>query len=382
MIIYILLFSCCILLTVFIKQNPVRIDTKYSIEKNFNFRNIIILLLIFLILEVFAGIRYEVGTDYWTYSNLHIPEVLSGINFRVEPLYRLVIKLGINFPIGDEMYQGIFILTHLLILIPIFISIYKVSKNYMWSIIILLLSGYFNLSLSMMRQAIALSVVLLSLNFIKKRKIIPFIICIIIGFYFHKSAILFLPVYFVYGKRFNPNVALFLISIVAILQQFFRPLLLTIAETLGLYSRYFYTNRYGQGSDGKYFFILGIFFFLVYWIFDSRKKIYPLSKEEEKEWNFFGMISTLLFLVTCLFPIIPTAYRIFYSIFIFEIIVFPNILMLPFIRKYSTLIKFASLLVMLIFFYIVYVKFQSMDTVPYRTIFNKINLKDYIFNVN
>lgn len=94
------------------------------------------------------------------------------------------------------------------------------------------------------------------------------------------------------------------------------------------------------------------------------------------------MISTILFFITCLFPIIPSAYRVFYSVFIFEIIEFPNILNLSFTKKYSTIIKISSVIVMLAFFYIVYVRFQSMDTIPYRTIFNKTNLKDYRFKVN
>ena len=382
MIIYIFLFSFCIFLSLFIRQRQAEPGIVVSNVRKDRIRNLSLLTIIFFTLETFAGLRYQVGTDYWTYSNLHIPEVLAGITHRVEPLYRAVILLGIKFPIGGEQYQGIFILTHLLILIPIFITIYKMSEDYKWSIIVLLFSGYFNLSLSMMRQSIALSMALLSLNFIKNRKFVLFLICILIGFCFHKSVVFFLPFYFLYNKRINPNMSLLIIGILTILQRFFQPFLLKVVSTIGLYEHYFYTNRYGHGSDATYFFVFGTFFYAVYWLFDKRKKKFVVSLDEEKEWDFFGMISTILFFITCLFPIIPSAYRVFYSVFIFEIIEFPNILNLSFTKKYSTIIKISSIFVMLAFFYIVYVRFQSMDTIPYRTIFNKTNLRDYRFKVN
>jgi hypothetical protein len=63
--------------------------------------------------------------------------------------------------------------------------------------------GSLTFSMNGMRQALAMSICLLSYEFVKKRKLIPFLITVLIAVLFHKTAIVFLPVYFLYKIKFN-----------------------------------------------------------------------------------------------------------------------------------------------------------------------------------
>ena len=53
------------------------------------------------------------------------------------------------------------------------------------------------------RQCLAMSICLLSYKFIKERKLIPFLIMLLLAFLFHKSAILFLAAYLIYNRKIN-----------------------------------------------------------------------------------------------------------------------------------------------------------------------------------
>lgn len=51
------------------------------------------------------------------------------------------------------------------------------------------------------RQCLAMSICLFSYVFIRKRKIIPFILLLVLAYFFHKSSILFLVTYFIYNRK-------------------------------------------------------------------------------------------------------------------------------------------------------------------------------------
>lgn len=54
-----------------------------------------------------------------------------------------------------------------------------------------------------MRQACAMSICLLSVEFCKKRKFIPFLLLIVIAYQFHMTSFVFVVVYFIYGLKIN-----------------------------------------------------------------------------------------------------------------------------------------------------------------------------------
>lgn len=56
-----------------------------------------------------------------------------------------------------------------------------------------------------LRQCLAMSICLFSFEFVKKRKFIPFVLIVVLASLLHRTAIIFLVVYFAYGLRFSPE---------------------------------------------------------------------------------------------------------------------------------------------------------------------------------
>ncbi|MGX7328547.1 EpsG family protein [Enterococcus bulliens] len=153
----------------------------------------------FLLLWILAGARVNTGVDYTTYSLQQIPATLGGDYSVVEPLSTVVFIVG-NYIWG---YQGIFILIHFLILFFIFKSIYQNSPLLAFSVYLLFISGFYNHSLNLMRQSIAIAIFLYALKFIFTSNFWKYFLCILIAFLFHKTAVLFIPIYFLRQFRLD-----------------------------------------------------------------------------------------------------------------------------------------------------------------------------------
>jgi hypothetical protein len=80
--------------------------------------------------------------------------------------------------------------------------------------------GYMQFNTMFVRQGIAVSLFFLSLKYIVNKNLIKYLIINLIGFFFHASIIVVLPLYFFVYKRFS-NIALIFIIFTSILLSFF-----------------------------------------------------------------------------------------------------------------------------------------------------------------
>lgn len=100
-------------------------------------------------------------------------------------------------------YQFLLIITSLIIIISICYFILKNSKNCQLSLMIFIAFGLFMFSMNGMRQVLAMSICLFAYNFAKDKKIIPFVLVVLLALLFHKSSVLFLIVYFLPNIKYN-----------------------------------------------------------------------------------------------------------------------------------------------------------------------------------
>jgi len=115
-------------------------------------------------------------------------------NNSLEPFF--VIIFSFLKTIGLSYLSSIFILSFLSIML-IYRSMKVISINITLSLVVYLFLYIFSLQLGQIRQAIAFSFILFSLIYVKEGCLIRFLICVLIGFLFHYSAIIFFPVYFI-----------------------------------------------------------------------------------------------------------------------------------------------------------------------------------------
>ncbi len=174
-------------------------------------RHLIFALIAIVMLSMVAAVRYEVGTDYVAYANAY--NALSGIT---------PADFFNNF--GDKYEIGIYIIAQIAGLssysIPLFFGIFsfitvlffflaarKYELPYPWLLMALYLLIMFPSSLNAVRQLAAISIFFYATTFIFEKKIIKYIVLVLIASIFHKSAALLLPVYFI-GKCFTKGTAI------------------------------------------------------------------------------------------------------------------------------------------------------------------------------
>lgn len=103
--------------------------------------------------------------------------------------------------------------------VNIFCALYFIkhnSPNTAVSVIAFACLGSLTFSMNGMRQALAMSICLLSFEFVKKRKIVWFLLTVLLAILFHKTAVVFVIVYFIYGMKWNfKNISLITVAFAA-----------------------------------------------------------------------------------------------------------------------------------------------------------------------
>lgn len=107
----------------------------------------------------------------------------------------LVLNILLRY-ITDDFIIVKFVLA-LLLVIVLSISIYKYSKITWLSVFLFICILFYNTTY-ILRQSFALAVILFSFRYILKQDFLKYIVCIIIAFLFHKSALICIPLYFLY----------------------------------------------------------------------------------------------------------------------------------------------------------------------------------------
>lgn len=152
----------------------------------------------FVILFIFAALRYDYGNDFTPYRIIFENAHRGYNSAAVEPLYYEINKL---FP----SYQLLLAFLSFLYLLVVYKMIKRnVEENQAWlAMFIFVFNPYlFLLSLSTLRQTLVLCFFLIALSVKKESNIFKAIIYLaIIGVavFIHQTAILLLPIYFVYN---------------------------------------------------------------------------------------------------------------------------------------------------------------------------------------
>lgn len=160
-------------------------------------KNLIFIIIAFTQLGIISVLRYHIGFDYNMYA--------VGFNFMNEDGFGVMQYkdweigfvflsklLGIFLP-NFIWYIGFFVIAAL---VPTAIFIYKNSDMPWVSTVLYVNMFLFFMTMNFLRQAVALSIVMLSWHFMKRNKFIPFVITVIIASLFHQTALIMFIVYF------------------------------------------------------------------------------------------------------------------------------------------------------------------------------------------
>lgn len=122
-------------------------------------------------------------------------------NTRMEFGYLVFVKLLTCVTDSPLVYQIIYTLIYFS---AIFVFCNQQERSPFFFLFLFCALGLFTFMFTGVRQCIAMSICLFSYPFIRKKKIIPFVFLVILAAFFHRSAILFVVAYFIYGRKINP----------------------------------------------------------------------------------------------------------------------------------------------------------------------------------
>lgn len=122
---------------------------------------------------------------------------IFGVFRKGDPFYAIFNAI-ISFFSSDF---GFFLLIYnVILLISHYIIFNKYSTSVSVSVLVFLAITY-NQSIFVIRQYLAISFLFFSIPFIINRKIVPFLFLCALAFFTHSSALLFVPLYFIYGVK-------------------------------------------------------------------------------------------------------------------------------------------------------------------------------------
>lgn len=217
MIIYILVYILLFIFCLFDRDNVSK-QTKNKI-----------LYILILVLTLFRGLRWEVGTDWDQYLDVFNSVDLSnfstyirkGTGEKMELIYSFLNAIVKSF--GGN-YTGFLIITNFFCLF----SYYKISIKYSKYPIIAFTSILCSMNFFPVRQDLAIAVLLYGYKYILDRKFVKFSIVVLIAQMIHNSSFVFILLYFIYDMKISTKKMLILFISCSILNKIIGPLLIKI----------------------------------------------------------------------------------------------------------------------------------------------------------
>ncbi len=281
------------------------------------------LVLSFLVLFSLIALRDEtVGTDYRTYIDAYNKIADGTLNERESSW------LGIGFQWTSKLFSLVFGNNYVIYfatlgfftLFLFYKAFWENSKMPAFSLFVLISFCLYYQMFNQFRQMFAIAMGLYAIKYIKDRKIIPYIICILIATSFHTSAIILLPFYFIANLKLGKNLFI-AYGVLAVVAFFSFDILKAVLQNT-YYGQIYFGSNYDIG--GKTSSIFNLVFRLG--LLGACLVFYPkMIKADEKNKILYHMaiICTILQIITVrsyIFGRLTTYFFIFYCLLIPEII--------------------------------------------------------------
>ena len=315
-----------------------------------------------------TALRYKVGTDYTFYSENQIPIIL-GLKkpdywqvIDYEPGFEALVKFCATI-LHDETW--FFPITAIIFMLLVTLYISDLSENQVLSIFILVASCYYNFSFNIIRQTLVTAIFLFSIRFIVRKEPIKYVICILIASTFHKTALVYLLVYFLVNIKISKSVRIMLIPIVSIGQLLIKGLIIYICHTFHFYEGYI---DVALGESSRFPFSLTIIYIIIYLL---PVLFVPDEERNTQLGKIYSIIETLSIIIVLCGSIVQESTRIIYMFFPIYIVSIPYWInrMKP-DRLYKIFIF--SIIILFLYLFVYYILLNDYgQTLVYQSIFIK-----------
>lgn len=329
---------------------------------------ILFAVLVILVPSIFAGLRYGIGTDYQIHKSV-FNELESGLEVtkRTEMGYLILNKIIIFF--GGNYQCLLFIISFITVA-----CIYKALLRYKDKInvtigILSFMLLYYQMSYNLLRQMLAISIMIYALKYLENKKSVKYIISCIIATTIHSSSIIFLFLLVAYKFLSNEKYKkiLFVVYIVAIVLVFNYPKILNpILQNINISSELQYYLNYLKVKYQPIGF--GICRYILLFIIPGIL-IYK-RKRDDNIFLFWYNTSVIGFIFwTTSYVTERELYRISYNFLILIIFLLGFFWKETENKKYKLIYRLILLILLFFFWYYDYFYLGANGTVPYMFCF-------------
>ena len=238
-----------------------------------------------IFLCLIAAVRFETGADWQNYQFIFRTSLQKEAAFGVESGFFLLNKF---FKKSFDSFYLQQVVINSFCAFCIFRNFYRRSDYPIFTLLLYILFSYFfTTDMAQTRQHIAMAICCLGYKFTEQKKIIPWIVIVILAMQFHVSAILAFPLYFTNRIQISSVKAFLLLFFAIFIVLFGLSLVRAIVELIMylpfipkrlsvILQRYFYSKTEGQFSEfssGLGFWGRYLFYFAIATLFLLRKKV-------------------------------------------------------------------------------------------------------------
>ena len=337
-IVYIIIMLLILLISI-----PIEILGKYNIYSK------LCLILIIVVLSLFSGLQYGVGTDFWDYKHMFDMALEGLAPDDIEKIFYMLNVFIRNFTDKSEVF---FVITSIIINACIVITIYNKSPNFMLSVFLYISMGFYITSFNILRQFMSVAIMFFIINCGQRTNALKILIAVLIGIGFHNTSIIviFLIVFFLF-KNIDIR-KLIIIFIIISLASFIIEPLITNSLLTGKYEDYGDTNFFSYGTSIIY--VIEYFLILFFYY------IYHENIKEDKKFYLFAICIGLIFITLGYRGVLYNRMALSFNLY--------NTLLLPEILKNIDFPKEKRVLYYMIYL-VFFLKFILLlqSTVPYTT---------------
>jgi len=259
---------------------------------------------------ILPACQYYVGADCEGYVNIfYHPE-----SFGKDPLYKYlnVILSEMGFDV-----QSIFIVCSVLMVFLYVYAICRESKSPILSLFLFCAANYYiHYTFCVLRQGIAMGIILVGVRYIKQRQLWKYLVCVLFAAGFHYSALVALPLYWLYGWHISNRFLLGLTCGIVIL----RPLVvlgLRYLAGLTMYGDIYFGTHYDQN--------LGFGFQIAVPLAIIISALLFCSDSEDREYEFYLTCEFIAFWLIIMTDTIPVIDRVYIYFHLWSILFIPLI---------------------------------------------------------
>lgn len=300
-----------------------------------------------VILFLYGALRStSVGTDVYSYANsyallphLALRDIFTSITMiSRDPFFYSFLKILSH--ISDNPQFMLAVLSGIVALC-ISIFIYRNSVNPFLSFVLFICLRYYSFTLSGLRQAVAWSIIMLSYEMLKEKRLVKFVLMVCFASLFHGSAIIFLLAYpLAHIKRIEKTT--FIVLLVMLFNFITGHALIRLLVSIPILGQY-ESYVFGEGNTTSGSTMLLIYFSIILYAFLTRKNT---VRGNQQTYVMYNLSLVGIAIITLGFTY-PNIFRIGYYFVLPIIVLFPYSLKCSLNNRTQLLVNYAVVFLLL-----------------------------------